>query len=148
MLGLMPTDGGLPLNKRGDCEMDEKSKGEHRRWLQSMRFRWHEAALKDPFIHKCPSAIALLGHVMHRYQVDRGYAQFSIASAAKALGFDERTLKRARKLLQHRGWIQPDDRTTNKPLGGWRANRYILSGGPEDLLFDEKVEGDGPDTDE
>lgn len=126
--------------------MDEKAKADHRRWLQHVRFRWHEAMLKDPVIHKCPSAIALAGHVMHRYQTEKGYSQFSIASAVKALGFDERTLKRARKLLQKRGWIQQDSRITKKHLGGWRANRYILSGGPEDLLFDELDEGDSTDT--
>ena len=79
--------------------MDEKSKEVHRRWLQNTRFRWHEAVLKDPVIHKHPSAIALAGHVMHRYDVGKGYAQFSIASAEKALEFDQRTLKRVRKLL-------------------------------------------------
>lgn len=126
--------------------MDEVSKAAHRRWLQNVRFRWHEAVLKDPVIRKCPSAIALAGHVMHRFQADKGFAQFSIASAEKALGFDQRTLKRARKLLQEIGWIRPDDRPVKRGPGGWRANRYILAGGPEDLLFDETVESDSGDT--
>ena len=127
--------------------MDAKIKADHERWLQHARFRWHEAVLQDPAIHGWPSAIALAGHIMHRYRADKGYAQFSIASAVKALGFDERTLKRARKLLRKLGWIRPDDRPVKKGSGGWRANRYILSGGPEDLLFDQSSDGDSGDTD-
>lgn len=147
MHGLLPIKGDPPLNKRGDCEMEAEKKTEHLRWLQHARFRWHEAVLKDPVIRKYPSAIALAGHIMHRFQAEKGFAQFSITSAEKALGFDQRTLKRARKLLQQRGWIRPDDRPVKQGPGGWRANRYILSGGPEDLLFDETAESDGDDTD-
>ena len=127
--------------------MDEKAKSVHGRWLQHARFRWHEAVLKDPVIRTYPSAIALAGHVMHRYQPHKGYAQFSIASAAKALGFDERTLKRARKLLRELGWIRPYERPDKRGPGGWRANKYTLAGGPDDLLFDQLVEGDDDDTD-
>ncbi len=83
---------------------------------------------------------------MHRYNPEKGFAQFSIASAAKALGFEERTLKRARKLLQQTGWIKLDDRPVKIWLGSWRANRYLLGGGPDDLLFDARAEGDTDDT--
>ena len=126
--------------------MDAKKQSEHHRWLQHKRFRWHEAILKDPVICTFPSAIALAGHIMHRYRSAKGYAQFSIASAAKALGFDERTLKRARKLLKETGWIRPYESSVKPGPGGWRANKYILSGGPDDLLFDED-QSVGDDTD-
>ena len=126
--------------------MDEKKQSEHLRWLQHARFRWHEAVLKDPVVRTYPSAIALAGHIMHRFQPAKGYAQFSIASAAKALGFDERTLKRARKLLRELGWIRPYDSPVKRGPGGWRANKYILFGGPDDLLFDETDKSDGDDT--
>lgn len=124
--------------------MDPAAQAAYQRWRQYLRFQWHEAVLKDPAIHAWPSAIALAGHVMHRF---KGYAQFSIASAAKALGFEERTLKRARKFLQKRGWIRPDDRPVKRGAGGWRANRYVLAGGPEDLLFDQPANSDSDDTD-
>lgn len=117
----------------------------HHRWLQNARFRWHEAVLKDRVVQLSAAAVALAGHIMHRFNTDKGYAQLSIASAEKALGFSQRQLKRARKLLQQRGWIRPDDRPVARYPGTWRANRYILTGGPDDLLFDE---GDARDTNE
>ena len=126
--------------------MDENLKADHRRWLQHARFRWHEAVLNDPIICRHRSAIALAGHVMHRYDPQRGFAQFSIASAAKVLRFSERSLKRAKKLLIKLGWIRLDERAEKRGPGGWRANRYILSGGPDDLLFDARGLGAEGDT--
>ena len=58
----------------------------------------------------------------------------------------ERTLKRARKLLRELGWIRPYASPVKRGPGGWRANKYILSGGPDDLLFDETDKSDGDDT--
>lgn len=114
----------------------------HRRWLNNKRFSWHEAVLRDPTIRQSAVATALAGHIMHKYVPQNGCAQFSIASASKDLVCSPRQLKRARKLLQKRGWIRLDDR----PLrGNWRANRYTLGGGPEDLLFEDD-EGDASDT--
>jgi hypothetical protein len=118
-------------------------KEEHHRWLNNKRFVWHEAVLKDPVILQSAVAVALAGHVMHKYVARNGCAQFSIASAAKALSCSPRQLKRARKLLQQRGWIRPDERPAS---GNWRAKRYTLGGGPEDLLF-ENDEGGSQDTD-
>ena len=126
--------------------MDDNAKAAHRRWLQHRRLCWHEAVLKDRELHTCPSAIALAGHIMHRYNVDKGYAQLSIASAEKAVPFDQRTLKRARKLLREKGWIRPYERQHSKSAGSWRANKYILGGGPDDLLFDEPEQGVSDDT--
>jgi hypothetical protein len=115
----------------------------HRRWINSKRFGWHEAVLRDPDIQQSAVALALAGHVMHRYSADKGFAQFSIASAAKALNLSQRQLKRARKRLKTRGWIRPFDDPNGSVLGGWRANRYLLGGGPEDLLFDAADGGPG-----
>jgi hypothetical protein len=122
--------------------MDEAN---HRRWLNNKRFSWHEAVLRDSAVRSSAAAVALAGHIMHRYVPEKGCAQVSAASAAKALGFSERQIKRARKLLWERGWIRPFALTSDRPLGSWRAKRYVLAGGPEDLLFDAS-DGDGDGT--
>jgi hypothetical protein len=100
----------------------------------------------DPVTLGHTDVIRRAGHIMHRYNANMGFAQFSIASAAKALGFDERTLKRARKLLRELDWIRPYEKSDKRGPGSWLANKYILSGGPEDLLFDEADQSDGGDT--
>lgn len=101
-----------------------------------VRFRWHEAVLRDGALHRSPTAVRLAGHMMHRYDPKQGHAQFSIGSAAKELALPPRTIVRAKMQLVRRGWL----RLKQGPQPGskrWQANFYTLGGGPGDLLFDD-----------
>lgn len=98
----------------------------------NLRFIWHEWVLKDAELREHPTALALAGHIMHRFHWEKGYAEFSINSAAKALNMEPRSVVRARQYLVQRGWIRLLEYRTNQK-GGWAANRYTLSGGSDDL---------------
>ena len=122
--------------------MSDQKKIAHDKWLQSVRFRWHEAVLKDQQVRKHRNALALAGHVMHRYVAAKGFAQFSGASAAKALNMPQRSVRRSARVLRDLGWIISLDEPQQDR---WGAARYRLGGGPEDLLF-QTTTGDADDT--
>ena len=102
------------------------------RQANSVRFRWHELLLRDPEVRRRPNALALAGHIMHRYSGPKGFAEVSIGSAAKALNANSRSIERSFAFLITRGWLQLKERYT---IAGrrWSANRYSLSFGPDDL---------------
>ena len=106
-----------------------------RRWLDHYRFQWHEGVLRDAEVRQHPTALALAGHIMHRFVAKNGWAQFSNNSAAKELNMEARSVARAKDYLIKRGWIRLHSKA-DKRARGWGANRYILTGGPDDLLFD------------
>ena len=108
---------------------------ETRRWIDHHRFQWHEKILMDAKIRKNPTALALAGHIMHRVVAQKGWAQFSNQSAATALSMEVRSVARAKNCLIERGWIRLHSQVAKRGRG-WGANRYILAGGPDDLLFD------------
>jgi len=110
-----------------------------KRQINSIRFSWHERLIADRALHRRPIALALGGYIMHRFKVDIGVAEFSTAGAAQALNVPERSIARAKAFLIKRGWIRLQEayRPTRKK---WCANRYILTGGPDDLILDEQVD--------
>jgi len=83
-------------------------------------------------VRRHPNALALAGHIMHRFVSRRGYAEVSIGSAAKALKANERSIERAFAYLQRQGWLQLKEAYCRQRLG-WSANRYSLAFGPQDL---------------
>ena len=105
---------------------------ERRRRVNSLRFAWHENVLRDAELRKHPTALAVAGYIMHRFKAQSGVAEFSIDGAARALDMPSRSVSRARKLLEERGWIRKLAGPHSQRLG-WSANRYILTGGPDDL---------------
>ncbi len=123
--------------------MQDQKKIAHERWLDAVRFRWHEAVLKDRQVRNHRNALALAGHIMHRYVSKKGHAQFSAASAAKALDMPQRSVRRAARVLRDLGWIisLQDEPQHDR----WGAARYRLGGGPNDLLFESST-GDTADT--
>lgn len=118
-----------------------------KRQTNNARFTWHEWVLKDPAVRRHPTALALAGHVMHRFHPAKGYAEFSINGAAEALNMEPRSAVRARQYLVKRGWIRLVEVRTNQ-RGGWTANRYILTGGPGDLDLTKQRSTDTDDTGE
>ena len=103
--------------------------------INSIRFNWHESVIADPVANKRPAALALAGYIMHRFKAETGTAEFSTKGAAKALNYPVRSIARAKEFLIKRGWISLKEEY--KPTRvRWTANRYILTGGPDDLLFD------------
>lgn len=126
---------------------------EHRRWVNAFRFRWHEKVIADRRMHTHPTALVLAGHIMHRYDPQKGYAQLSFASAEKALNVPRGSIIRARDHMELLNWIETlrSDETGRRT---WKqsANRYQLRGGPEDLDLmlhrgshaDETTEMDSP----
>lgn len=115
------------------------------RQINSLRFAWHEQVLKDADLRNHPTALALAGHIMHRFRPDKGYAEFSFKGAADALSMEPRSVIRARDVLVKRGWIALKEKRMSQTKG-WAANRYSLSGGPDDLLLDEQLSSDTDDT--
>lgn len=111
------------------------SEEQQRRNKNALRFAWHEKVLADREVRKRPNAMALAGYVMHHFNVDLGYAQFSINGVARKLGMHRSTAIRCRDLLIKQGWIQVFERPIGP--GGWHLTlRYSLAGGPEDLVLE------------
>jgi hypothetical protein len=117
--------------------MDTSDPAEMRRQLNHRRFLWHEAILRDKDIKRYPTALALAGHIMHRFVPENGCAMLSDHSAAKALNQNERSIARAKKNLVDAGWIRLKD-AYDWSAKGWSANSYILMGGPNDLLLSQE----------
>jgi hypothetical protein len=94
------------------------------------RFRWHEHLIADPQL--TGAALRFAGLVMHRYRADAGYAAVSHRAAAKRLRMKDRSMLRARDLLQSRGWLY---RMNGSPVPGVpnTTARYALGGGPDGL---------------
>lgn len=109
---------------------------DHRRWLNELRFLWHEAVIADPQMSRRSVVLRLAGHIMHRFHIDLGYVQFSAASAAKILGIDKRQVKRAKRYLEVHGWLARFER--GPATKGWNAECYTLGGGPEKIDFVER----------
>jgi len=108
---------------------------ERRRRVNSLRFAWHENVLRDAELRKHPTALAVAGYIMHRFKAQSGVAEFSIGGAARELNMLSRSVSRARKVLEDRGWIRKVTGPRSQRLG-WSANQYILTGGPDDLELD------------
>lgn len=86
----------------------------------------------------------LLNYIMHHYHVGKEYVEFSNNSAAKALDVDPRQIARAKKAIIDRGWLRLA-RAYDRASMRWNANRYVLAGGPEDLILEAS---DGTDDDD
>jgi hypothetical protein len=122
-----------------DVETRERVKRE----INSARFRWHELVLKDPKVRKQPNALAIAGHIMHRFNSDRGYAEISAGSVERELGIPTNSVKRSRKWLVQQGWITVQE--IYKPSMFWRGTRFSLCGGPDELLLEHHgLAGDTP----
>lgn len=114
---------------------------DRKKHVNSIRFYWHEKLIADRALHRRPIALAVGGYIMHRFKADIGAAEFSTAGAAQALNIPERSIARAKAFLIKRGWIRLQEayKPTRKK---WSANRYILTGGPDDLIIDDEAEGE------
>jgi hypothetical protein len=108
---------------------------ELRRRKNSLRFGWHEKVLADSAARKRSNSVVLAGYIMHRFDVDKGYAEVSINQVARDLGMPRSTVIRSRDFLLQRGWIQIFERPKG-PAGRHLALRYSLAGGPDDLLLE------------
>lgn len=126
--------------------MVDPSSAEERRYVNNHRFCWHEKVLADEELRRYPTAVVLAGHIMHRFRADTGCAEFSNESAGRALSMDPRSVARAKNVLLERGWIRLFDGSRRRS-SGWRANRYMLTGGPEDLLIDWHASSEVESTD-
>jgi hypothetical protein len=58
---------------------------EVKKYVNSLRFAWHEQVLRDAEVRKRPTALLFAGHVMHRFDPLLGYAQVSLKAAKIAL---------------------------------------------------------------
>lgn len=120
--------------------MADKQSPDKIREINALRFGWHERVLADAELRRFPTALVLAGHIMHRFNPGKGYAEMSFNSAAKTLKMERGSVIRARDKLLERCWIA----IKCKPLsmsGGNLAIRYTLTGGPDDLLIDEHDSG-------
>lgn len=127
--------------------MSQQQGEDERRYVNWHRFSWHEKVIADAELRQYPTALALAGHIMHRYKSDAGCAEFSNESAARALSMDARSVNRAKKKLIDRGWIKLFDGRRRRSTG-WSANRYRLAGGPDDLDLEQHIAVDDEgDTD-
>lgn len=107
--------------------------------IESLRHSWHETLSRDRELRRFPSALTIATYVRKRFRASLGYAEFSISGAAKDMNMPKRSVVRGRKKLEERGWIRLIKKQTDQS-NGWAANRYILTGGPDDL--DLKLHGD------
>jgi hypothetical protein len=123
-------DNVVPLNQSAD---DQK-----RREINSLRFSWHEKVLSDEGIRRHPNALVFAGHIMHKFNPDRGYAEVSLKGVERERRMLKSSALRARNLLIKRGWLIIREPYT--PKLGWSATRYALGGGPQDLLLSEHVD--------
>ena len=118
---------------------------EIKRRKNNLRFKWHEKILADPKVRKRPNSVILAGHMMHRFDVDKGYAEFSLNDVVRALGMPRCTVLRSRDFLVERGWIQIFQRPRG-PAGRHLTLRYSFAFGPDDLLLDEHQPSSSGDT--
>lgn len=112
------------------------------RLMNRRRFEWHQALLNDPGMHNGAAALAFAGLILHHYDWRRGYAELSVGFASICLNMPESTVHRGRRTCLRRSWIAewkpPHPPKRRRPD---LAKRYILCGGPEDLLLDELASG-------
>ena len=108
--------------------------------INYMRFRWHELLLRDVVLRRSYNALALGGYIMHRFDVRRGYAEFSFAQVAKELEMPRTSVIRARNRLVERAWIKIAEKPT-APTLDWKATRYTFAGGPDDLNIEDGASG-------
>lgn len=115
--------------------MGKPPSAEEVKYVNAHRFSWHEKVLADAVLRRFPTALVVAGYIMHRFRADTGCAEISNESAGEALNMPSRSVIRAKHVLLNRGWIRPFD-GPRKRSKGWGASRYMLTGGPEDLLID------------
>lgn len=114
---------------------------ETRRQINSLRLNWHERLLGDVVLRKTPTALCFAGLVLHRFHVEKGYAEISFDTAMRKLNMQKTSVIRARDCLIRRGWVQMREQDMTE-AGSYRASRYTLAGGPDDLLLDEVAVAD------
>ncbi len=125
--------------------MSDEGERERLRQINSIRLNWHERLIADPELHKWSGALAFGGLVLHRYYVQLGYAEISMAYAAHRLHMPESTVRRGRDLLLLRHWIiRRENPRKALPGGPWAGTLYALGTGPDDIILD----ADGSDTNE
>jgi hypothetical protein len=108
-----------------------------RRQINAIRLSWHERLIADPELHRGAGALAFAGLVLHRFHVDRGYAEISMAYAVRRLHMPESTVRRGRDLLLCRSWIIIRENPRFAVPGGvWAGTLYALGTGPDDLILD------------
>ena len=73
---------------------------------------------------------------MHKFNVDKGYAEISLNQVARDLGMPRSTVIRSRDFLLKRAWVHVFERRTGI-AGSHLTLRYSLGGGPDDLVLDE-----------
>ena len=112
--------------------MDETT----RRQINSVRMNWHMNLLRDAELRMHPTALVFAGLVLHRFHVEKGFAEISIESAMRATAMPRTSVIRARDYLTRRGWVQKRERE-KADNGSWKTARYTLAGGPDDLLIDQ-----------
>ncbi len=106
---------------------------EQKRVRNAMRYKWLELLTSDPGLNNHAIAVKLAAHIMSRYTWKTNVAMVSMNAAAKACGTDTRTVMRARDKLIERCWIRlAQPYSLDAADGGWSANTYSLSGGPDD----------------
>ena len=118
--------------------MTDRTALDERRQKNSLRFSWHEKVLADPRVRTRPNSVVLAGYFMHKFNVDRGYAEISLNQVVRELCMPRSTVVRSRDFLLKRGWIQVFERRTGI-AGSHLTLRYSLAGGPDDLALDEHV---------
>ena len=109
-----------------------------RRHKNALRFSWHEKVLADPKVRTRPNSVVLAGYFMHKFNVDKGYAEISMNQVVRDTGMARSTAIRSRDFLLQRGWIQVFERRTGF-AGSHLTLRYSLAGGPDDLALDEHM---------
>lgn len=127
--------------------MCNEDKRERQKQVDSLRHAWHEMVAADPGLRRHTSAQIVATYVRKRFRSDLGYAEFSIGGLVKDMQLNRRSAIRGRNKLIERGWIRLVKRQTDQSHG-WAANRYILTGGPEDcdLTSHSSTLGDADDT--
>ncbi|MEQ1672363.1 MAG: hypothetical protein ABL893_16040 [Hyphomicrobium sp.] len=118
---------------------------EMRRRKNGLRFKWYELVLADPAVRRRPNAPVVANHVKTRFDIENGYAEFSLNHVVRKYGVPRSTVLRNRDFLLKRGWIQVVERPKG-PAGRHMALRYSLAFGPDDLLPDEHVPSSIDDT--
>jgi len=109
---------------------------EQRRRKNGLRFKWHEMVLADPAVRKRPNALVFANQVKTRFDVEKGFAEFSLNDVVRKYGMARCTALRSRDFLLNRGWLQIFERPKG-PAGRHMALRYSLAFGPDDLLLDQ-----------
>ncbi len=101
---------------------------------QKRKINWLCFVAKDPRFHRKALTLRLAVYIFERYHTGLGYIEFSKTHAAKWLEVDPSQIVRCRQELVKLGWLKlvAPAKLTRKY---YSANRYDLTGGPEDYLL-------------